>query len=166
MGAAQTRAEAQVIYFAYGSNMDPAQMRERCPGAEARGAGYLAEYRLCFPRWSDRRLHAVASIEPSQGERVWGVLYHMTPEDWRFLHAIEGHLGEGHALNGYDLIAVEVSATVETVAARTYVANVNPKRPDAGLTSARYLRQLIDGAIAHRLPDDYVDMLRAVPTFD
>ncbi len=42
----------------------------------------------------------------------------------------------------------------------------DPLRPDPGLTSARYLKQLIDGAIAHQLPADYLAMLRRVQTFD
>ena len=166
MGKAAPRAGTRVIYFAYGSNMDPAQMRERCRGARARGAGFLAGYRLHFPRWSPRRKHAVASIEAFPDAHVWGVIYDMTPDDWTALHPFEGHIAEGHAENRYDLIGVEVRAGTAAVAARTYVALPDPARPDPGLTSARYLKQLIDGAIAHKLPPDYLAMLRAVPTFD
>ncbi len=159
-----------MIYFAYGSNMDPAQMRNRCATARARGIGFLADHRLCFPRWSDRRLHAVASIEDSPGERVWGVLYDMSEADWMALHRFEGHFGPGHANNGYDLkeitVSVELAEAPGHVAAHTYVANPHPVRPDAGLTSRLYRKQLIDGALAHGLPGDYVAMLQAVPTFD
>ena len=166
MGAAQARTSAQVIYFAYGSNMDPAQMRERCASSRARGAGFLAGYRLHFPRWSPRRKHAVASIEAHPEGGVWGVVYDMTLQDWASLHPFEGHIAEGHAENGYDLIHVEVLVDTATISARTYIAVPDPSRPDAGLTSVRYLKQLIDGAVAHNLPQDYVAALRAVPTFD
>ncbi len=158
--------KTQAIYFAYGSNMDPTQMRERCVRSRARGAGFLSGYRLHFPRWSPRRKHAVASIEAFPGAHVWGVVYDMTPEDWACLHPFEGHIAEGHAENGYDLIRVEVLVDAAAISARTYVAVPDPSSPDAGLTSVRYRQQLIDGAVAHNLPQDYVAALRAVPTFD
>ncbi len=166
MGAAEARAGAQVIYFAYGSNMDPAQMRVRCAGARARGPGFLPGYRLHFPRWSPRRRHAVASIETRAESKVWGVVYDMTPDDWTALHPFEGHIAAGHAENRYDLIRIEVGTDVGTVSARTYVAMPDPERPDPGPTSVRYLQQLIDGALAHGLPADYLAMLRSVPTLD
>ncbi len=159
-----------MIYFAYGSNMDPAQMSTRCIGAKARGVGLLADHRLCFPRWSDRRLHAVASVEVSAGAQVWGVLFDMTQDDWSALHYFEGHFGPGHARNGYEVrevaVRIETASAPEEIAAHTYVANPHPLRPDPGLTSARYLKQLIDGALAHGLPGDYVAMLKKVPTLD
>jgi len=155
-----------MIYFAYGSNMDPAQMRVRCAGSRARGAGFLAGYRLAFPRWSPRRRHAVASIEACLGEGVWGVVYDMTPEDWTALHPFEGHIAEGHPENRYDLVAVDVRCGDAPLAARVYIARPDPSRPEAGLTSARYMRLLIGGAVAHGLPAEYVSMLRAVRTFD
>jgi hypothetical protein len=155
-----------MIYFAYGSNMDPAQMRERCAGSRSRGIGLLADYRLGFLRWSPRRGHAVASIEAFRGASVWGVLYDMTAEDWTSLHPYEGHISEGHADNRYDLIRVDVLCEAVPVSARAYIAVPDPSRRDPGLTSARYLNQLIEGAVAHGVPADYLAMLRAVPTFD
>ncbi len=155
-----------MIYFAYGSNMDPAQMQARCAGSRTRGIGFLADHRLGFPRWSDKRRHAVASIEACPGASVWGVLYDMTAEDWTCLNGHEGHLGAGHAGNGYDIVAVDIAAAGAVVAAHTYVARPNPRRPRAGLTSARYMQLLINGAVARGLPADYIARLRAVPTFD
>jgi len=155
-----------MIYFAYGSNMDPAQMRARCAGSRPCGAAFLAGYRLAFPRWSPRRKHAVASIEAHGEGAVWGVIYEMTPADWTSLHPFEGHIAEGHAENRYDLIGVEVLMDAGTIAARTYIARPEPARPYVGLTSVSYRQQLIDGAVAHGLPADYLAMLRAVPTRD
>ena len=36
------------LYAAYGSNMDPAQMAERCPHSPQRGTGWLEGWRLTF----------------------------------------------------------------------------------------------------------------------
>ncbi len=155
-----------MIYFAYASNMDPTQMRARCRGAQARGIGYLADHRLTFPRWSNIREHAVASVEVCADTHVWGVLFDMTEDDWANLHRREGYVAPDHPQNGYDLHAVDIDMRGEIVAAHTYVAKINPIRPDPGLTSVHYLNQIIAGALAHNLPDDYLARLRAVPTFD
>ncbi len=40
-------------YFAFGSNMDVAQMARRCPGAQAMGRATLTDHRLVFRgRWT------------------------------------------------------------------------------------------------------------------
>ena len=36
------------LYAAYGSNMDPAQMLQRCPPSPVAGTGWLAGWRLTF----------------------------------------------------------------------------------------------------------------------
>lgn len=62
-------------YFAYGSNMDLAQMRRRCPAAELWGAATLPDWRF--------RINArgVATIVPEVGSRVHGLAWRLTPAD-------------------------------------------------------------------------------------
>jgi hypothetical protein len=48
----------------------------------------------------------------------------------------------------------------EAVKAVTYVAL---PEDDPGLPSLDYMRQIIDGAVAHSFPDDYVASLKAFP---
>lgn len=66
-----------MIYFAYGSNLDPAQMAERCPDSPFLAVARLDDHRLDFPRRSPIRRCAVASVVPSPGAVVWGGLYRM-----------------------------------------------------------------------------------------
>src|SRR5436190_1341322 len=80
----------RVLIFAYGSNMDPLQMQQRCPGAEAIGNGILRGHRLCFPRLSERRGCGVASVEPASGNEVWGVVYRLGAADLAALDGFEG----------------------------------------------------------------------------
>ena len=108
----------------------------------------------------------MASIEAAAEGGAWGVVYDMTLEDWAALHPFEGHLSVGHPENRYDLVEVDVRMDCGAIAARTYIAMPDPARPDPGLTSVSYLRQLIDGALAHGLPAEYIAMLRAVPTLE
>ena len=110
-------------HFAYGSNMDPAQMRQRCPGAETVGIGVLREYGLCFPRRSHTRGCGVASIEPATGQEVWGVVYRMTAADLASLDRFEGYRADGPAQdNRYNRVAIAVEIDGVPTDVETYIA--------------------------------------------
>ena len=51
-----------VLYFAYGSNLDDAQMRDRCADARVVGRATLPNYALVFGGFSHRWGGAVASV--------------------------------------------------------------------------------------------------------
>ena len=71
------------LYFAYGANIDPDSMRLRCPAAEALGEFYLQDWRLAF--------YSHATVVPSPGDQVPGVLWRLTPECEASLDAFEGY---------------------------------------------------------------------------
>ncbi|MFD0591038.1 gamma-glutamylcyclotransferase family protein [Paenibacillus sp. GCM10027627] len=77
-----------LYYFAYGSNLDQAQMKSRCPGSSILNRAYLPHYVLSFK--SNGR-SGVATIVPSQGEFVEGAIYRITPHDLAQLDRYEGH---------------------------------------------------------------------------
>ena len=58
------------LYFAYGANLNIANMAQRCPSAVAIEPFYLHDYRLMFS--------GVATIEPAEGARVPGALWAIT----------------------------------------------------------------------------------------
>jgi Gamma-glutamyl cyclotransferase, AIG2-like len=76
-------------YFAYGSNMDPGQMLTRCPSAMMICPVMLPEHRLVFNRSGTYRPGGVANIEPSSGERVYGLLWKMAATDFTRLDQTE-----------------------------------------------------------------------------
>lgn len=78
------------VYFAYGSNMDRAQMRSRCPDSRHVGWGYLNDHRLEYVGHSQRWGGGVATVVPHRGERVPGYLYFVTPSDLASLDRYEG----------------------------------------------------------------------------
>jgi gamma-glutamylcyclotransferase len=85
--------ERNVLIFAYGSNMDLEQMRERCPESDL--ASFIAEARdwaLRFPRNSDKRKGGVGSIERKQGSSVWGVVFAVSERGLKRLDRYEGVL--------------------------------------------------------------------------
>ncbi|MEQ9690272.1 MAG: gamma-glutamylcyclotransferase family protein [Bauldia litoralis] len=151
-----------MIYFAYGSNLDPVQWALRCPGSPHVAVGRLDGYRLHFPRHSPVRRCAVASIGAAAGEVVWGGLYRMSAQDLEALDAREGHFPDRPDESRYLRASVRVARLdAGVVEAVTYVANPSP---DPGLPSEDYVKHLIDGAIHHGFPEAYVAMLRSVKT--
>ena len=66
------------IYAAYASNMDPAQMAERCPHSPQRGSGWLEGWRLTFGGEDLGWEGALATVVEAEAERVFVVLYDIT----------------------------------------------------------------------------------------
>jgi hypothetical protein len=150
-----------VIYFAYGSNLDPVQFAARCPGHRVLGNARLPDHRLCFPRRSPIRGCAVASIEPMPGDAVWGVLFALCAPDVTALHAAEGYACDRPAAEcRYVPAAVRVLAdgrAADAVQAFTYVAVRDGRDP--GRPSRAYLDHILRGAAHHGLPRDWQDRL-------
>jgi hypothetical protein len=70
-------------YFCYGSNMDAAEMQQRCPGAALQGIAVLPDHRLMITA------DGFATIVPDQGKRVMGALWQLTESDERALDDYE-----------------------------------------------------------------------------
>ena len=66
------------MYAAYGSNMDPAQMAERCPHSPQRGTGWLEGWRLTFGGEDIGWEGALATVAEDAGQRVFVVLYEIS----------------------------------------------------------------------------------------
>jgi len=151
----------EMKYFAYGSNLDLLQMAQRCPNAKVIGPAQLTNHRLCFPRSSPVRGCAVASIEPHEGHVIWGVIYELDADDLHRLDSREGYDPVNLAgVNRYEREEIVVAHKQgEKVDAVVYIAvpEDDPGRPSSG-----YMRHIIEGAVAHSFPDDYIEMLRAV----
>ena len=141
-----------MLYFAYGSNMDPVQMRERAPGSRALGAAHLTDWRLTFTRDSPGWGGGVGHIERAAGDEVWGVLWEVTPSDLEALDEYEGIAGGAYVRENATVHhdGSDVEALVYLAVPRGY------KKP-----SKRYIDALVRGAEAHELPEHYVRRLRA-----
>lgn len=84
-------ASGLVLYFAYGSNLDVAQLSGRCAGARVVVAAQLQNHALAFGGFSRTWGGPVASVRPSRGVRVEGVLYEMPARELLTLDRYEGH---------------------------------------------------------------------------
>jgi cation transport regulator ChaC len=79
-----------VLYFAYGSNLDEAQMHARCPGARRDTRATLPGHALAFGGFSHRWGGAVASVVRERGRDVAGLLYAVPREEVALLDRFEG----------------------------------------------------------------------------
>lgn len=77
--------------FAYGSNLDEAQMARRCPSSVATFSAVLDSYRLAFQGYSAGWGGGVATIIPDASSEVSGMIYLVTPKDLLRLDRYEGH---------------------------------------------------------------------------
>lgn len=141
--------------FAYGSNMHPARMLERVPGAVAHGPARLAGHRLVLNK-RGRDGSAKANLEPHPEGLVWGVVWELSPEEARELDRHEG---------GYERITVSVEVEAGSEGATLEVeAYVSRRLHDDDVAYDWYLDHLVCGARAHGFPDDYVAWLESLPS--
>ena len=147
-----------MLYFAYGSNMHPEQMRTRCPGGSFVAAARLRDHRLVFSRpWAAWDGGGVADIQPSPGSTVEGVVWEITAAHRERLDEYEEY---PTAYTRGDVIVESFAG--KTLAAFAYFAKpLGIYRP-----GRRYLQSLVDGARAHGLSPSYVAWLTAIPTED
>jgi gamma-glutamylcyclotransferase (GGCT)/AIG2-like uncharacterized protein YtfP len=95
------------LYFAYGMNTNQEQMAVRCPTALPIGKAVLPGYRFEFKSF--------ATIVPSPGESVEGVLWTITETDELALDMLEGYP------EFYDKKTVSVEHQGQPYIAMTYI---------------------------------------------
>jgi gamma-glutamylcyclotransferase (GGCT)/AIG2-like uncharacterized protein YtfP len=142
------------LYAAYGSNMNPAQMAERCPHSPLEGTGWLEGWRLTFGGEDIGWEGALATVVEDAAERVFVALYELSESDERALDQ-----WDGATIGYYRKLRVRVATADGEVLAWLYVLNDY----EGGLPSARYLGILADAAEIAGAPDSYVAWLRTRP---
>jgi gamma-glutamylcyclotransferase len=147
----------RVRYFAYGSNMLTARLRERVPSAAAIGIGQLVGHALRWDKrsWQDGSGKCDAEATSRNDDVVWGVLFELDPEDKPALDKAEG-VGAGYLEK-----TVNVLTEAGRVTAVTYCANDK----DSTLRPYHWYKALvIAGAREHGLPASYRSGLELVVT--
>lgn len=142
------------LYAAYGSNMDSAQMAERCPHSPQAGTGWLESWRLTFGGEDLGWQGALATVVEADNERVFVVLYEVSDNDEQALDR-----WDGATLGYYRKLKVRVATLEGDAVAWLYVINDY----EGGLPSARYLGLVADAAESAGAPEDYVAWLRTRP---
>ena len=156
-----------MLHFAYGSNLDPGQMKDRCPAHRVVGLAELRDHRVVFPRYSESWGGASASVQLSHGQSVWGLLYDLDDADLASADRHEGFFGPDDPRNAYErepmwveLIRADDGSVPRRLRAAVYVARPgNPPPVNTPPPSRRYLDTILRGARARNLPEDYIEKL-------
>ena len=123
----------EMLYIAYGSNLNLSQMKHRCPTARVIGVSEIKDYELVF---RGSRYSAVATIEPCEGSNVPVLLWGIQQEDEKSLDRYERYP------NFYEKENMEIVLNGSTVSAMVYV--MTPGH-ELGIPSERYKRSIEDG---------------------
>lgn len=123
----------EILYIAYGSNLNLSQMEQRCPTARVIGTTEIKDHELVF---RGSRYSAVATIEPCEGSRVPVLLWGIQPEDEKSLDRYEGYP------NFYEKENMEIVLNGSTVSAMVYVMTHGH---ELGIPSERYKISIEDG---------------------
>jgi AIG2-like family len=142
------------LYAAYGTNLDPARMGERCPHSPLSTTGWLDGWRLTFGGEEHGWDGALSTIVQDAFEQVFVAIYDITREDEA---ALDGW--EAADLGLYRKTRVRVSTLTGELVVWTYVLDAF----EGGLPSASYLGVLAEAAEAAGAPADYVAALRRRP---
>jgi gamma-glutamylcyclotransferase (GGCT)/AIG2-like uncharacterized protein YtfP len=133
------------VYFAYGSNMDAAQMAVRCPGAVLLGRARLEG-------WAWRiGARGYATIVREPGACVHGLLWRLAPAH---VEALDRYEGVAAALYAKERLAVLDEGGEEREALAYVASDARPGVPVVG-----YLERIVAAARAHGLPPEHVAVL-------
>lgn len=135
------------LYFAYGSNMDRAQMAARCPSSRALGLARLMRHRVVIMR------EGWASVVRAPRGEVWGVLWDLALRDVAALDRYESlHTG---------LYAKIVQPVLTEAGPRRAVVYVG-REGEGGVPRPGYMESVVAAAEAAGVPASHLASLRAL----
>ena len=79
------------LYFAYGSNLNPEQMRRRCPDSQFIDVATLHGFHLAFAGHSKRWGGGVATVLRAPERLVEGIVWSISDRDLELLDRCEGY---------------------------------------------------------------------------
>jgi len=148
------------LYFSYGSNMNPEQMKSRCATNEVIAVARLADHGLGFFGYSGIWDGGQAAVTRSPGEELWGVVYKLPLAGADNLDSWQDVRLDG--TGQYFLYPTDVVDTNGlTHQVRMYKKDIHgePVSPSEG-----YLNYIVAGASFHHLPASYIEKLKHIPT--
>jgi len=143
------------LYAAYGSNLDPVRMGERCPHSPLQGVGWLPGWRLTFGGEEYGWGGSLPTLVEHPLHQVFVAVYDVSRDDESRLDEWEGLQTNGPAL--YRKVNVRVETLEGDRLAWIYVLDAY----EGGLPSASTLSIISEAAQAGGAPDDYVADLRS-----
>lgn len=141
------KSMSRFLYFAYGSNLLTGRLADtdRCPSARYHAAAYIDDLEIEFSKESREDGSGKATLVPSHGHRLYGVVYKVELSELETLNRVE---------SGYDLkndFKVFLLDMDTPLTVKTYIAPEQSRKP--GLKPFDwYLALIVAGAIEHGFP--------------
>jgi AIG2-like family len=150
-----------MLYFAYGSNMCTGRLRRRVPSAAFSRIARLVGHSFQFHKRSTDGSGKGDAFETGNPlDNVWGVIFDIDQKEKPELDRVEG-LGEGY--NEKSAIVLDETGHDHRVV--LYIADANSI--DNTLSPySWYKRFVVDGARQHNLPEEYVNVIAAMPDME
>lgn len=145
------------LIFAYGSNMNWQQMRERCPSVEFVCNAKLKDHSLAFTRKSTNRDCGVSDVVSADGKDVWGVVYQVSDADMPNLDRKEGINSNSYVRRVGTVYQNDDEAKPMTVDIYFAVRQENPPLPNQ-----EYKNLIVSGAKFWNLPAEYITELENI----
>ena len=154
-----------MLYFAYGSNIHWAQMKQRCPLAKFVCRAKLPAHRLAFTLKSARRNCGVADVLPDKAKDVWGVVYELPANELKDLDKDE-HFSQARPndQNGYtreDYYVWQEGDTDQPLLVALYRGH---PQLDPPLPGDDYKELIVADAKHWNLPAEYIRQLESIHT--
>lgn len=153
-------AALENLLFAYGANMNPTQIQQRCSRPVRVAAASLRDYRIGFYGHSEIWDGAMETAIEAKGGRLWGVLYALSNSDWERLDQWQDARLDG--AGQYFHYPVQVRDMLgKRYDARLYKKDVlnEPQLP-----SDLYMDLILEGARQNALPPAYIESLMTIKT--
>jgi gamma-glutamylcyclotransferase (GGCT)/AIG2-like uncharacterized protein YtfP len=147
------------LYFAYGLNINPGIMAEKCPRALCLGPAQLPGHRLAFfgqsPVWDG----GCENVCIAEGESVWGVLYELSMDQCESLDSFEDARMDGMGASFH--CPVDVLKDGIKLSAVVYLKTTLGREQ---LPSCEALEKIKEGAESMGLPLEYRRKLEQQPS--
>ncbi|XP_035678562.1 gamma-glutamylcyclotransferase-like [Branchiostoma floridae] len=150
------------LYFGYGSNLLKERIQINSPTAQFKAIGNVQDYRLGFYGSWSRWGGGVATIDPTPGHTLWGVVWQIGMENLDALNKQEGVKDNDQGVYRPVELSVKTS-TGETLTCRSYRI-IDTSQPN--LPSPQYMEVLLGGARQQGLPEEYIRELAEIQTND
>ena len=138
-------------FFFYADNLNPTQLKRRAPEHRYLTTAYLPDHTISFCRWSSQWRCGLASVTPSPGEKVWGIVAEITDEDLKLLDEFEGDVPSGAFRHVPATVVTDKGEKIlATTHAATPIGKFKPKE--------HYLDWVIKGVKHWKLPDEALQM--------
>ncbi len=143
-----------MIFFFYADNLNPTQLKRRAPEHKFIGKAYLPDHTIQFCRWSSQWRCGLASVVPSPGERVWGIIADVTDEDITSLDTFEEEVPQG-AFRHVQVTVIDENGDKQLVTTHiaTPIGKFKPKE--------HYLDWILKGVKHWKLPDECRDLWKS-----